>query len=184
MRKTITSTAALTAAALTLGLAGPANAVTSIGVTDPVDTWHGSDLRAVHVEHRDHRVVVVTQHSNLRRDWRTGSSGSVFLDTDPDDWGPEYVFAGGYFEGTDYVLLETEGFSTKTWGEPVEGNYEMTIRYGRDRVRMRMARAIFDGPSEVRVAVKVSGTRTDGTRHGLVDWLGDKREFTTWVSKG
>ena len=30
-------------------------------------------------------------------------------DTDPADPGPEYVFAGGYFVGTDYQLLEVDG---------------------------------------------------------------------------
>lgn len=45
MNKTIVSTAAaLSAAALTFGLAGSASA-DSIGDADPLDTFHGSDLR-------------------------------------------------------------------------------------------------------------------------------------------
>ena len=183
MHKTIASTAALSAAALTLGFAGPANAA-SIGVKDPPDTFHGSDLRAVQLKNGDSNVVVVTSHTNLRRDPKTGSSGAVYIDTDRSDKGPEFVFVGGYFEGTDYQLLHTEGFGRKNWGAPVDGTYEMTIDYAKDRVRMRMSRATLGQPGKVRVAVRVSGTRTDGTSRGLVDWLGEPRSFTQWVAKG
>ena len=183
MHKTIVSTAALSAAALTLGIAGPANAA-SIGVKDPQDTFHGSDLRAVQLKNGDNHVVVVTNHTNLRRDPKTGSSGAVYVDTDRSDKGPEFVFVGGYFEGTDYQLLHTEGFGRKNWGAPADGTYEMTIDYAKDRVRMRMSRETLGNPGKVRVAVRVSGTRTDGTSRGLVDWLGEPRSFTQWVAKG
>jgi hypothetical protein len=183
MHKIITSTAALSAAVLTLGLAAPASA-SSIGVTDPQDTFHGSDLRAVRVKNGDHNVVVVTNHDNLRRDPRTGSSGAVYVDTDRSDKGPEFVFVGGYYEGTDYQFLHTEGFGHKNWGAPVTGSYEMTVDYAKDRVRMRMSRQALGSPDDVRVAVRVSGTRTDGTSTGLVDWLGEPRSFTEWVAKG
>lgn len=183
MHKIITGTAALSAAVLTLGLAAPASA-SSIGVTDPQDTFHGSDLRAVRVKNGDHNVVVVTNHTNLRRDPMTGSSGAVYVDTDPSDKGPEFVFVGGYYEGTDYQFLHTEGFGHKNWGTPVDGSYEMTVDYAKDRVRMRMSRQALGTPGDVRVAVRVSGTRTDGTSTGLVDWLGEPRSFTEWVAKG
>lgn len=183
MRTTIATTAALSVAALTLGVSGPANAA-SIGVEDPKDTSHGSDLRAVQLKHRDNNVVVVTSHTNLRRDPRTGSSGVVYLDTDPGDRGPEFVFVGGYFEGTDYQFVQTEGFGHKKWGAPVVGSYEMTVNYSKDRVRMRMSRKALGNPDQVRVAVRVGGTRKDGTSDGLVDWLGEPRSFTRWVAQG
>ena len=56
--------------------------------------------------------------------------------------GPEYVFTGGYFEGTDYQLLHTEGFGIKNWGKPVDAFYLMRIDYAKDTVRMKMSRAI------------------------------------------
>jgi hypothetical protein len=183
MHTTIASTAALTAAALIIGLAGAANAE-SIGVTDPQDTSHGSDLRSVVVKHNQQNVVVVNSHTNLRRDPRSGSGGAVYLDTDPTDRGPEFVFVGGYFEGTDYQLLETEGFGHRKWGRPVDGSYIMRIKYVKDRVRMRMSRETLGAPNQVRVAVRVSGTRSDGTSAGLVDWLGAKHSFTQWVAAG
>jgi hypothetical protein len=183
MHKTLASTAVLSAAALTLGLAGPAHAA-SIGVKDPQDTFHGSDLRAVQLKNRVANVVVVTSHTNLRREPRTGSSGAVYVDTHRRDKGPEFVFVGGYFAGTDYQLLQTEGFGRKSWGAPADGSYEMTVDYAKERVRMRMSREALGNPGKVRVAVRVSGTRTDGTSTGLVDWLGEPRDFTPWVAKG
>ncbi len=183
MHKIIAGTAALSAAVLTLGLAAPASA-SSIGVKDPQDTFHGSDLRAVRVKNGDSNVVVVTHHDNLRRDPKTGSAGAVYVDTDRSDKGPEFVFVGGYYEGTDYQLLRTEGFGHKNWGAPVDGSYEMTVDYAKEWVVMRMSRQALGNPGDVRVAVRVSGTRTDGTSTGLVDWLGEPRSFTEWVAKG
>lgn len=183
MRKTIAGTAAVSVAALAFGLAGPA-AAASIGMTDPHDTLHGSDLRAVQVKNNDKAVVVITNHTNLRRDWRTGSAGAVYIDTDRSDRGPEYVFVGGFYEGTDYRLLETEGFGHKKWGAAAEGFYRMSIDYAKEQVRVRMSRKALDNPGKVRVAVRVSGTRTDGSSAGLVDWLREPHSFTPWVAKG
>jgi hypothetical protein len=183
MRKTIPAAVALSTAALTIGLVGAANAA-SIGVKDPQDTSHGSDLRAVQLKNGTRNVVVVTSHTNLRRDPSTGSSGAVYVDTDRRDKGPEYVFVGGYFEGTDYQLLHTEGFGHKRWGAPAEGSYEMTVDYAKEQVRMRMSRHVLGRPGTVRVAVRVSGARRDGTSTGLVDWLGEPRSFTPWVARG
>jgi hypothetical protein len=182
MRKTSFAVPAA-AAGLLLGITGAASAA-SIGVKDPADISHGVDLRAVQLKHGDNNVVVVTSHTNLRRDHRTGSGGSVFLDTDPADRGPEYVFVGGFFVGTDYQLLRTEGFGVEKWGSPVNGSYEMTVDYDRERVRFRISQKVLKNPDEVRVAVRVGGTRSDGTSDGLVDWLGEPRSFTDWVAKG
>ena len=87
----------------------PAGADT-VQVSDPRDLDHGVDLRSVSVRHTARAIVVTTTHTDLRPSYRTGSSGTVFLDTDPTDTGPEYVFAGGYFGGTDYMLLEHRRF--------------------------------------------------------------------------
>jgi hypothetical protein len=183
MRMTLTGAAVLSAAALTLGLVGPATAA-RYGVDDPADTGHGSDLRAVQVRNGDHRLVITTFHTNLRRDPSTGSAGAVFIDTDRRDKGPEYVFVGGYYEGTDYQLLHTDGFGAKKWGKPVKGRYSMTVDYKADTVRMSMSRKALGDAGKVRVAVRVSGTRTDGTSKGLVDWLGQAHSFTPWIARG
>ena len=180
MRTTILSAATLTIAALALTQLAPANA-DGIGVSDPQDLGHGVDLRSVEVKHGGRNVVVTTTHTNLRESFRSGSSGVVFIDTDPTDPGPEYVFAGGYFVGTDYALLHTDGFATSKWGDPVEGSYRMKVDYETEQVRMRIARDTIGSPDEVRVAVRVAGTRTDGTNTKR-DWLGAPRSWTEWVA--
>jgi hypothetical protein len=181
MRSTILGAAALTVAALTLAQLAPATA-DGIGVSDPADLGHGVDLRSVVVAHNAKNVVVTTTHTNLRESFRSGSSGSVFIDTDPTDPGPEFVFAGGFFVGTDYQLVHTDGFANAAWGETVEGSYRMRVDYDKEQVRFRISREALGSPDEVRVAVKVAGTRTDGSTTRR-DWLGEPRSFTDWVAQ-
>lgn len=181
MRITILGSAALALAALTLGPLAPAHA-DSIGVRDPRDLGHGVDLRSVQVEHKARSIVVTTTHTDLRESFRSGSSGAVYLDTDPTDPGPEHVFVGGYFAGTDYQLLSTEGFGSGSWGDPVEGSYAMRIDYDAEQVRMRISRGTLGLPGEVRVAVKVAGSRPDGSTTRR-DWLVGRRVFTDWVAQ-
>jgi hypothetical protein len=180
MRTSLLSAAALSVAALTLTQLSPAIA-DGIGVSDPADLQHGVDLRSVVVDHHASNLVVTTTHTNLRRTFRSGSGGAVFIDTDPADAGPEYVLVGGYFVGTDYALLHTDGFADSTWGRRVKGSYRMTVDYDRERVRTRISRAAIGSPEQVRVAVRVAGTRTDGSSTPK-DWLGEPRSFTEWVA--
>ena len=180
MRTTILSAASLTIAALALTQL-PAHA-DGLGLADQKDLAHGVDLLSVDVRHGGRNVVVTTTHTDLVESYRSGSSGAVFLDTDPSDTGPEYVFAGGYFVGTDYTLLTTDGFATSTWGEPVEGSYRMRIDYDADQVRMRISRDAIGSPDEVRVAVRVAGTRANG-KDTRQDWLVAPRTFTDWVAQ-
>lgn len=180
MRTTLLSAAALSVAALTLTQLAPATA-DAIGVSDPEDLQHGVDLRSVVVDHKANNLVVTTTHTNVRKDFRTGSGGAVFIDTDPADRGPEFVLVGGYFAGTDYFLLHADGFARSTWGDPVEGSYRMTVDYDQEKVRTRISRATLGSPEQVRVAVRVAGTRTDGSDTPR-DWLGEPRSFTEWVA--
>jgi hypothetical protein len=182
MRSTILSAAALSVAALTLTqLASPATA-DGIGVSDPRDLDHGVDLRSVVVAHNADNVVVTTTHTNLRPSFLSGSAGAVFLDTDESVAGPEYVFVGGYFDGTDYQLLHTDGFARRTWGKPVDGSYRMRLDYDKEQVRMRISREAIGSPAQVRVAVRVAGTHPDGSNTAR-DWLGEPRSFTEWVAQ-
>jgi hypothetical protein len=84
-----------------------------------------------------------------------------------------------------HVVTYHEGFRHKSWGDPVEhGDYIMKVRYRKDRVHFTMSRHAIGDPTDVRVAMKASGTRTDGTRHHLTDWVGQKRAFTPWIAQG
>lgn len=180
MRTTILSAASLTIAALALTQL-PAHA-DGLGLADQQDLSHGVDLLSVDVEHGARNVVVTTTHTDLVESFRSGSSGAVFLDTDPGDTGPEYVFVGGYFVGTDYTLLHTDGFATSTFGDPVEGSYRMKVDYDADQVRMRISRDAIGSPDEVRVAARVAGTRPNG-KDTRKDWLVAPRTFTDWVAQ-
>jgi hypothetical protein len=182
MSKTFIGTAAVAAAtALALGLGGPA-AAASITAADPADVEHGVDLRAVRVANGEDTLRIVLTHDDLRRSPRSGAGGAVYIDTDPANKGPELVFVGGYFAGTDYQLLHTEGFGVKKWGDVVEGFHQLTLDYDKDKTRMRISREALGDVGPVRVAVRVAGERPDGTH--VVDWLGEPRSFTAWVPRG
>ena len=158
----------MTVAALTLTQLAPASA-DGIGVADPQDLSHGVDLRSVEVEHGGRNVVVTTTHTDLQESFRSGSSGAVFLDTDPSDPGPEYVFAAATSSAPTTPCCRRTASPAGTWGEPVEGSYRMRVDYDTEQVRMRISRDAIGSPDEVRVAVRVAGTRPDGkdTRPGL-----------------
>lgn len=168
-------------AAFVLGLAGPAAAATSIFEDSSGDVAHPVDLQSVTVVN-EKNVRIVLQHDDLRRSFESGASGAVFLDTAPAQKGPEYVFVGGYFEGADYALIKTDGWKFGRRAVPPACSYEMHLDYAADVTRMRISRACLDNPGKVRVAVKVAGEQADGDI--VRDWLGSRREFTSWVARG
>ncbi len=64
------------------------------------------------------------------------------------------------------------------------GDHILRIRYRADQARVRISSAALGNPDAVRLAVRASGTRTGGTSHGLVDWVGPPRTFTPWIDRG
>lgn len=184
MRRTSLITAALLTgltSVVLVGNASPAHAEI-FGVDDADDSPHGSDLFAVSVRNGVKKLKVTTTHDNLRRSPASGSGGAVYVDTDQSDAGPEYVFVGGYFEGTDYQLLHTEGFGPKKWGTVAGGSWSMSINYRADTVRMVMSKKALGGADDVRIGIRVSGTGSGGAQH--VDWLGKRNQLTPWVAEG
>ncbi len=165
------------------GLAGPATAATGTFEDARGDVAHGADLESVTVVN-EKNVRVVVQHEDLVRSYKSNASMNVYLDTDPAKPGPEFVFAGGLFEGTDYGLLPTVdgGWKHKRRAVPLRCSYESTIDYAADVTRIRMSRGCLDHPGQIRVAVKAAGERPDGTI--VTDWLTGPRAMTAWVSKG
>ena len=103
------------AAAFVLGLAGPATAATATFEDASGDVAHAVDLQSVRVVN-EKNVRIALQHDDLRPSFKSGASGTVFLDTDPSEKGPEYAFAGGYFEGADYALIKTDGWKLRPPG--------------------------------------------------------------------
>lgn len=180
MRKTLIG-AALTAAALTISLAGPASAE-RYGIDDPIESGHGVDLVAVSVVNGQGNLRVVLTHNNLRRTPTPAASGAVYIDTDAADRGPEFVLVGGFFAGTDYQMLTTEGFGLNQWGDPVDGFYILKLDYDKETTSIRISREALGGADQVRVAVRVSGDRAGGGH--VVDWMGKPRSFSLWLARG
>lgn len=168
-------------AALALGLAGPAAAATGTFEDATGDVAHPVDIQSVKVVN-EKNVRITIQHEDLRPSFRSGASGTVFLDTDPAEAGPEFAFTGGYFEGADYALIKTDGWTFGRRAVPLTCSYEMHLDFAADVTRMRMSRACIDHPGKVRVAVKVGGEQPDGDI--VRDWLGSRRELTPWVARG
>lgn len=181
MNSIMKSLAVASAAAFTLGLAGPAGAATMTFDDTRGDVAHGVDLESVTVVN-DRNVRVVIQHADLQRSFRSGASGTVYLDTDRSQAGPEFAFVAGFFEGTDYALARTDGWELRRRAVPLTCSYEMKLDFAADVTRIRMSRACVDHPGSVRVAVKAAGEQRDGDV--VRDWLGSRREFTSWVARG
>ncbi len=168
--------AAITAVT-TLSLAA---APTSVTVEDPADLDHRVDLLSVTVDNTKTAVKVTLTHADLIDSFDGFPGGATFLDTDRKDKGPELVFVGGYYPGTEYNLLETEGFGITKWGEPVDARWSMKLDYDTDRTVMRMSRKSV-GADKVRVAVRVNGVMGDETT--ATDWMGEPRSYTRWIAR-
>ncbi|MGE5719238.1 MAG: hypothetical protein ACM3XQ_05130, partial [Nocardioidaceae bacterium] len=101
--------AAVVSAVSTTVLAGAASAETRVFKDERGDIAHGADIHRVRVVN-DKQVRVNVVHRDLRRSYKSGSSITVFIDTDRQRKGPEFVFLGGTFEGSDYELLKAKGW--------------------------------------------------------------------------
>ncbi len=164
-----------------VAVSGPATAATSTFTDAAGDVDHGVDIRSVKVVN-EKNVRIVIRHRDLVRSYKSGASGVVYIDTDPSKAGPEFAFMGGFFEGTDYALVRTDGWKPRRRAVPLQSSYEMKLDYANNVTRIRMSRASLDRPGKVRVAVKASGEQRDGDI--VHDWLGSRREFTPWVARG
>ncbi|QNN53011.1 hypothetical protein [Nocardioides mesophilus] len=174
-------TTTATLALATLAAAGPALAAERTFDDAKGDVAHGVDLQSVRLVNAK-AVRVVVQHENLVRAPSSGAGMTVFVDTDRTDPGPEYAFSAGLFDGTDYMLVRTEGWNLRRGGTPVECDYQMSLDYAADTTHIRMARACLDRPGKVRIAVRAGGQQPDGDQ--VRDWLGSRHEWTAWVARG
>jgi hypothetical protein len=113
---------------------------------------------------------------------------ALFLDTDRDRKGPEFVFLGGTFEGADYALLPAKGWRRASDQQvPLRGgSYSMRLDYARDVAVIAFDRAVLRDPGAVRVEVKTGGELVpdDSAATTGKDWLGRPRHFTPWVRRG
>lgn len=167
--------AAIAAATLTIGSAA---ADTLITTDAKHDVEGGADIWRAKVTH-EKRVRVDVKFKNLVPGFESSASASIFVDTNKDVAGPEFVLGTGLFEGTDYSLFRAE--SWKSVGEPLTCFHKVTLDYDRNVAHVVFARACLGKPEAVRVAVK-SASEHMGETH--VDWLKGFRKFTPWVAQG
>ena len=184
----VAGVAAVSALSIT-GLAGTAAAETAAFTDARRDMSQGADLHRVRVVNGEQALRVNVRHRDLVRSFRSGSSLSVFLDTDRARGGPEFVFTGGTFEGADYALLKADGFQAAgTRQVPLRGgSYLMRLDYVEDVARISIDQVILGDPGRVRVEVKTGAELTPpgGAEPTTeVDWLGTPRRFTPWIAKG
>ena len=144
------------------------------------DIGHGADIHWVRVVN-EKAVRVVIQHRNLVRSYKSGTSGSVYLDTNRHRPGPEFIFLGAFFQGADYALARARNWHPKESAVPLVCPYMMRLDYAADRTYIKIGRDCLGSPGRIRVAVKTGGG-TAGSAE--VDWLGSRREFSPWVARG
>jgi hypothetical protein len=185
----ITGARLLAATGLALGLSltssGPASAAVDVFTDARGDMPAGADIHRVRVANGEDFVRVKVKHDDLRRSYRSGTSLGVFVDTDRKRKGAEYVFLGGTFQGSDYALLRADGWKAASRrAVPLRCGYRMRLDFTKDTAIVTMDRGCLGSPRAVRVEVRTGddmGPDGDGTAR---DWLGVRRSFTPWVTRG
>lgn len=158
-----------------VAVASPAHAE-FYSINDPADASGSlSDIDSLYVRHDTDSVVVRLGFDDLRRSSQAGMS--VFIDTDRDRRGPEYVLGTGLGDGTDYALTRARRW--RSVGEHLDCSYDARVGWWRDVFRTRMARDCFGNASHVRVSVKmVDPADPTGT---VADWAPTRRHWTPWL---
>jgi fructose-specific component phosphotransferase system IIB-like protein len=178
MRTRISVTAALTAVALLVLTGAPANAE-YYAIDDPADASASlTDVYGLEAMHGTDNVLVKVRFNELMRSSAAGIS--VFIDTDRDVRGPEYVLSSGLGDGTDYVL--TEAVAWRGSDDRVDCDYEARPRWGKDVFRARISRECLDDPASVRVSVKMVD-QADGS-HPVVDWVPRRHRWSLPIASG
>ena len=153
------------------------------------DMSQGADIEKVRVVNGDNRLKVKVFHRDLVRSYESGSSVAVYIDTDRERTGPEYVFQGATFEGGDYALLKAKGFEAAGMRQvPLHGGtYLMRLDYAKDVATIKIDRVVLENPGKVRVEVKTGAELLpEGSEEPTneKDWLGTPESFTAWVKRG
>ncbi len=176
----ITAGLAGVGAVATLALGGPAFAQTDSFDDARGDINHGADIHRVKVTNED-SVRVTIKHADLVRSARSGSTLTVFLDTNRQKPGPEYMLVGGTFSGTDYALVRADGWDVGRRVNSPGCDYGMRLDYQADTATVTIDRDCLGRPGAVAVAVRTTGTVGDNT---VRDWLDGRRNFTPPVARG
>lgn len=177
-RRIVRTLAAAAALAAVVTLAPAAQAETT-RVDDGADaTASTTDIRVVRVNHADQRLRVQVGFPDLREDGAAGLQ--IWVDSDPEESGPEYAIGAPLFSGGDYMLVRTDGW--KPVGAPVDCRYNLQLDYAEDRLVFAARRGCFDQPDQIRVAMRMYDNEDPSAP--VIDWLLGRRELTSWLSPG
>jgi fructose-specific component phosphotransferase system IIB-like protein len=170
--------AAGSALALASLTAAPAHAE-FYSIDDPDDASASlTDVYGVEANHGSDNLRVKVYFNELMRSSAAGLS--IFIDTDRDVKGPEYVLSSGLGDGTDYVLTEAEAWRGSD--SQVTCDYAARPRWGKDVFRAVISRDCLDRVSSVRVSVKMVD-QADGS-HPVVDWVPKRHRWSLPIASG
>ena len=159
-------------------VAAPAHAE-FYSIDDPADASGSlSDVYGIEANHGSDNLRVKVYFNELMRSSAAGLS--IFIDTDRDAKGPEYVLGSGLGDGTDYALTVADGWRGSD--DRVKCDYAARPRWGKDVFRAVISRDCFDDASSVRVSVKMADP-TDGTTP-VVDWAPKRHRWSLPIASG
>jgi hypothetical protein len=174
-RTALTAGAALVLAGLT---AAPASAE-FYGIDDPADASASlTDIYGIEATHGRENLRVKVRFNELMRSSAAGLS--IFIDSDRDVKGPEYVLSSGLGDGTDYVLTRAEAWRGSD--NRVKCDYVARPKWGKDLFRTVISRACFDSADTIRVSVKMVD-QADGS-HPVVDWVPKRHRWSLPIESG
>lgn len=177
MRPRIALTACA-AVALVGVVAAPAHAE-FYSIDDPADASASlTDVQGLEANHGSDNLLVKVRFNELMRSSAAGVS--VFVDTDRDEKGPEFVLSSGLGDGTDYVLTEADAWRGSE--RRVDCDYSARPRWGRDVFRAVISRDCFDRAASVRVSVRMVD-EADGS-HLVVDWAPRRHRWSLPIGAG
>ena len=164
MKKLSRAARILAAAGLTLGLLGlaaPAHAE-KYSIDDPADASGSlNDIYGLTYNHGEENVRFVIRVADLRRVSNAGAT--LYLDTKPDNKGPEYALGTGLSSGTDYALFRVEGWRDHGSGNPKSCDYRSPALQARQG-RGHDLEGLPEVPATVAAAVKMGDFLTRRTR--------------------
>lgn len=175
MRKRTPLGAAAAAVLVTAVLATPAHAG-RYGIDDPADaTASLTDIYGLQARYGSANLVVKVRFNELRSDSAAGVT--MFIDTDRERRGAEFVLNSGLGEGTDFVLTPAEGWRASD--EPIRCDYDARPKWNKDLFWARISRGCLDDASAVRVTVRMID-QADGS-HQVVDWAPRKHRWSLTI---
>lgn len=164
--------AALSVLAATVALIAPTQIAAADSETfkDGKTTEGPMDIHRVSVVN-ENRLQIRIKVEDLQK--KIGPGAGVWLDTDPDHKGPDFLIGSGLYQ-SDYQISRAEGW--KVVGDPLSCPLEQKLRYDDDVIAWRTGAGCLGEYDEVRVSAE---TQTEDTH----DFSPARHEWHPWVDR-